>query len=62
MQAAVSVLAETLDLVFQQQFATFEFQHFQIVYRGVRLAIVDSMFERLVFFFEFREMRLHRHA
>jgi hypothetical protein len=55
-------MPKAFDLVLQQQFTPFEFNNFQIIDRRMRLAIGYSLFDRPVLFFEFREMRLHRHA
>jgi hypothetical protein len=60
--AGDAVMAQTFDFVLYQQFTTFELHDFKIIDRGVRLAFVDLLFERLVLFFEFHDMRLHRHA
>jgi len=60
--AGVPIVPDTLDLVLYQQFPTFEFYDFQIIDRGMRLAIVDLFFEGLVLLLEFRKVRLHRHA
>jgi hypothetical protein len=56
MYAVVVVLAKAFDLVLQQQFTPFEFQHLQIIGRGVRLAIVYLFVERPVLFLKFRKM------
>jgi hypothetical protein len=55
-------MPQTLDLVLYLQFATLEFHNFQIIDRGMGQAIVDLFFECLMPFFEFRKVRLHRHA
>jgi hypothetical protein len=55
-------MAQTLDLILQLQFASLEFYDFQVIDRGMDQAIVDFTFKRLMPFFEFREVRLHRHA
>jgi len=55
-------MPEAFDLVFYQQFFTLEFYDFQVIDRGMRQAIVNFSFERLMLFFEFRKVRLHRHA
>jgi hypothetical protein len=55
-------MPQTLDFVLQQQFTTLEFYNFQVIDRGVGQAIVDFAFECLMLFFEFRKVRLHRHA
>jgi hypothetical protein len=60
--AGVSVMPQTLDLVLQLQFTTLEFHDFQVIDRGMDQAIVDFAFERLMPFFEFRKVRLHRHS
>ena len=60
--AFVLVVPETLDLVLQQQFSSFQFRNFQIIDRGMRLAIVYLFAECPVLLFKFRKMRLHRHT
>jgi hypothetical protein len=44
------------------QFTTLEFDNLQIIDRGMDQAFVDFVLECLMFFFEFRKVRLHRHA
>jgi hypothetical protein len=60
--AGVSAVPQTLNLVLHQQFFPFEFYDFEVIDRGMGQAIVDFLFERLVLFFKFHKMRLHRHA
>jgi hypothetical protein len=60
--AGVAVLPEPLDLVLHLQFLTLEFHDFQIIDRGMCQAIIDFFLERLMLLFQFREVRLHRHA
>ncbi len=60
--AGVSVVPQTFDLVLYQQFFTLELHDFQVIDRGMGQAFVDFLLERLVPFFEFRKVRLHRHA
>jgi len=55
-------MPETLDFVLYLQFTPFEFDYFQVIGRGMGQAIVDLLFERLMLFFEFRKVRLHRHS
>jgi hypothetical protein len=55
-------VTQSFDFVLDQQFTSFEFYNFQIVGRGMREAIMDLFVERLMLLFEFRKMRLHRHA
>src|SRR5579885_600787 len=55
-------VAQPLDLVLHLQFLTLELHNLQVIDRGVGQAFVDFGFERLMLFFQFREMRLHRHA
>jgi hypothetical protein len=55
-------MPEALDLVLQQELSPFEFRNFQIIDRGVRLAIVYFFAECPVLLLKFRKMRLHRHA
>jgi hypothetical protein len=60
--AGDAVVPEPLDLVLHLQFSTLEFHYFQIIDRGMGQAIVDFLFECPVPFFQFRKVRLHRHA
>jgi hypothetical protein len=60
--AGVAVVPETDDFVFQVKFTPFELYYFQVINRGMDQAFVYFTFERLVLLFEFRKMRLHRHA
>jgi hypothetical protein len=55
-------MTDPFDLVLEQQFTPFEFHNFQIIDRGMRLAIVYFFVECPVLLFKFRKMRLHRHA
>jgi len=62
MHAVAFGVTDPLDLVLDQQFTPFEFNNFQIIDSGMRLAIVYFFVECPVLFFKFRKMRLHRHA
>ena len=55
-------MSQPFDLVLDQELFSLEFHHLEIVDGGVGLAIVDLLFEGLMLLFEFRKMRLHRHA
>ena len=61
MHAGGSVLPDPFDLVLQLQFASFELHDSQIIDRGMGQAFGYFLFERLMSFFQFREVRLHRH-
>jgi hypothetical protein len=54
-------VAQPFDLVLHLQFFTLELHDSQVIDRGMGQAVVEFGFERLMLFFEFREMRLHRH-
>jgi hypothetical protein len=56
-----AVLAQPLDFVLDQKLLTFEFHDFQIIDRGVGQAFRNFLLERLMLFFKFRKVRLHRH-
>ena len=60
--AAVLVMPKTLYLVLEQQFTPFEFNNFQIIDRGMGLAIADPIADGPVLLLKFRKMRLHRHT
>jgi hypothetical protein len=60
--AGEAVMAKALDLVLHQQFLPLEFHDSQIIDRGMGQAIVDFVFECPVTLFQFRKVRLHRHA
>ncbi len=55
-------MPQALDLVFYQKFLPFEFYDLQIVDPAMGQAVCYFFFKRLVPFFEFRKVRLHRHA
>jgi hypothetical protein len=55
-------MAQPFDLVLHLQFTSFEFHDSQIIDRGMGQAFGDFIFERLMFLFQFRKVRLHRHA
>ena len=55
-------MTQPFDLVLYLQFAAFEFHDFQIIDRGMGQAFGNFVFERLMSFFQFRKVRLHRHA
>jgi hypothetical protein len=55
-------MAQALDLFLNLQFTAFEFHDFQVIDRGMGQAIGDFVFERLMTFLKFREVRLQRHA
>jgi hypothetical protein len=55
-------VAQPFDLILDQQFPSFELHDSQIIDRGMCQAIVDFSLKRLVLFFQFRKVRLHRHA
>jgi hypothetical protein len=56
------VVAYPLDLVLDVQFLSFEFRNLQVVRGGVSERFIEFGFERLVPFFEFRNMRFNRHV
>jgi hypothetical protein len=55
-------MAKPFYLVLHLQFSTLEFQDCQIIDRGMGQAIVDFVFECPMPLFQFRKVRLHRHA
>jgi len=55
-------MAQSLDLVLYQQFTTFKFHYSQVIDRGMGQAFVKFVLKRLMPFFQFRKVRLHRHA
>jgi hypothetical protein len=57
-----AAVAQPLDFVLHLQLFTLELHDFQIIDRGVRQAFIDFLVERLMLLFEFRKVRLHRHA
>jgi hypothetical protein len=60
--AGVRVMAQPFDLVFHMQFASFEFHYSQVIDRGMVQAFGDFVFKYLMPSFQFRKVRLHRHA
>src|SRR4029077_15682735 len=60
--AGVPVMTEPFDLILQLQFSPFEFHYSQVIDRGMGQAFGDFVFEGLMSFFQFRKVRLHRHA
>jgi hypothetical protein len=59
--AGVFGMPQPLDLVLDLQLLTLEFQDSQVIDRWMGLTFDYFVFEGLVLFFEFREVRLHRH-
>lgn len=56
------VLPNPRDLVFDEQFSSFQFQKLKVVGGGMVERVGYFGFERLVTFFEFRKMRFNRHV
>jgi hypothetical protein len=56
------VLTQPFHQVLYDQLLPFQFHDSQIIDRRMGQAIRKFSFERLVFLFQFREVRLHRHA
>jgi hypothetical protein len=55
-------LPKLRNFVLQYQFASLKFMHFELVYGGVELFLLDLPFKRHMAAFEFGEMALHGHA
>jgi len=55
-------MTQLFDLVLHLQFAPLELHNSQVIDRGMGQAFGNFIFERLMPFFQFRKMRLHRHA
>jgi hypothetical protein len=62
MHARQAVMAQSLDLFLYLQFTAFEFYDYQVIDRGMGQAIRYFVLECLMTSFEFRKMRLQRHA
>src|ERR1700733_2249525 len=55
-------LLQLFDFVFDQEFLSLEFMHFQIVRRRLRRFLGDGLFNGLMATHEFRQMRFDRHG
>src|SRR5579885_2936370 len=55
-------LAQPFDLVLDLQFLALEFHDLQIIHRGMTQAFADLLFECPMLPFQFRKVRLQRHA
>jgi hypothetical protein len=56
------VVPQPLYFVLDLQFFSLEFRNLKVVGGGVGERFVDLLFQRLVPFFEFRNMRFNRHV